>query len=149
MSNNFELGFTPEDEAQMLKLLPPKYADMRFKYPTAICNAIDFWDDKPLPTNYKPRYIEIYYADKADSPHIYFENGSVKYINLPPDVEQSQVIQVWIDGECRYIQLEGQIILNKLGNVQLPQLRVTASTIANSLQRKAEGRGQRAEGWKY
>ncbi|NMG09754.1 hypothetical protein [Brasilonema sp. UFV-L1] len=129
----FELGFTPEDEARMLQLLPPEYAALRFRYPNSICNAIDFWDDAPLPVNYKPKYIEIYYADKADSPHIYFENDFVKYINLPADVGQSQVIQVWIDGECSYVEVEKQIILNKLGNVQLPLPQVTATTIANSL----------------
>lgn len=129
----FELGFTPEDEARMLELLPPEHAAFRFKYPTAIWNATDCWDDTPLPPNYIPQYIEIYYCDKADSSHIYYENGSVKYINLPADVGQSQVIQVWIDGNCKYIEIEGQTILNKLGGVQLPLPQVTVTTIANSL----------------
>ena len=122
-----------EEEALIQSKLPPQFADMRHKYPNAVWNAADCWDDTPLPANYKPNRIEIYYADKADRPHIYFENGSVKYINLPADVRQKQVIQVWIDGECRYVEVEKQIILNKLGDVQLPQPKVTATTIANSL----------------
>ena len=123
----------PEEQALIQSKLPAQFADMRHKYPNAVWNAADCWDDAPLPANYKPNRIEIYYADNASRPHIYFENGSVKYINLPADVRQKQVIQVWIDGECSYVEVEGQIILNKLGNVQLPQPKVTANTIANSM----------------
>ena len=123
----------PEEQALIQSKLPPQFADMRHKYPNAVWNAADCWNDAPLPANYKPNRIEIYYADKADRPHIYFENGSVKYINLPAEVRLMQVIQVWIDGECRYVEVEKQVILNKLGNVQLPQPKVTANTIANSL----------------
>ena len=123
----------PEEEAFIISKLPPQFALLWHKYPNAIWNAADCWDDAPLPANYKPNRIEIYYADKAERPHIYFENGSVKYINLPADMRQSPVIQVWVDGECRYVEVEGQIILDKLGDVQLPQPKVTASTIANSL----------------
>ena len=123
----------PEEQVFIISRLPQKFALLRHKYPNAVWNAADCWDDAPLPANYKPNRIEIYYADNADRPHIYFENGSVKYINLPADVRQKQVIQVWIDGECRYVEVEKQVILNKLGNVQLPQPKVTANTIANSL----------------
>ena len=123
----------PEEEVFIISRLPVESAQLRHKYPNAVWNAADCWNDAPLPANYRPNRIEIYYADQADSPHIYFENGSIKYVNLPADIGQSQVIQVWIDGKCRYVEVEGQIILNKLGNVQLPQPKVTASTIANSL----------------
>ena len=123
----------PEEEVFIISRLPLELAQLRHKYPNAVWNAADCWNDAQLPANYKPNRIEIYYADQADSPHIYFENGSIKYVNLPADIGQSQVIQVWIDGKCRYVEVEGQIILNKLGEVQLPQPKVTASTIANSL----------------
>lgn len=123
----------PEEEALIQNKLPAQFALLQHKYPNAVWNAADCWDDAPLPANYKPNRIEIYYADNADSPHISYENGEVQYINLPADVGQSQVIQVWVDGLCRYIEVERQIILNKLGDVQLPQPKVTASTIANSL----------------
>lgn len=129
----------PDEIALIQSRLPVESAQLRHKYPNAVWNAADCWNDAPLPANYKPNRIEIYYADQADSPHIYFENDQVQYINLPADVNlpadigQSQVIQVWVDGECRYVEVEGQIILNKLGEVQLPQPKVTASTIANSM----------------
>ena len=109
----------PEEQVFIISRLPQKFALLRHKYPNAIWN--------------KPNRIEIYYADNASSPHIYFENDQVQYINLPAEVRQSPVIQVWIDGECRYVEVEKQVILNKLGNVQLPQPKVTASTIANSM----------------
>ncbi len=123
----------PEEETFIINNLPPQFALLQYKYPNAVWNAADCWNDAPLPANYKPNRIEIYYADQADGPHIHFENDSVQYINLPPDVGQSPVIQVWVDGNCRYVEVSGQIILNKLGDVQLPQPKVTASTIANSL----------------
>ena len=123
----------PEEEVFIISRLPQELAQLRHKYPNAVWNAADCWNDAPLPANYKPNRIEIYYADKADRPHIHFENDQVQYINLPADVRQSPVIQVWVDGECRYVEVEKQVILNKLGDVQLPQPKVTASTIANSM----------------
>ena len=123
----------PDEVAFIQSKLSPQSAQLRHKYPNAVWNAADCWDDAPLPTNYKPNRIEIYYADNADTPHISYGFGEVQYINLPPDVGQSQVIQVWIDGNCKYVEVEGQIILNKLADVQLPQPKVTATTIANSL----------------
>ncbi|MBD2774307.1 hypothetical protein [Iningainema tapete] len=123
----------PEEQALIVRKLPPQSAQLRYKYPNAIWNAADCWNDAPLPANYKPNRIEIYYADQALQPHIHFENDSVQYINLPADIGQSQVIQVWVDGKCSYVEVSGQIILNKLGGVQLPQPKVTASTIANSM----------------
>ena len=123
----------PEEETLIVRRLPQEFLHLRHKYPNAIWNAADCWNYAPLPADYKPTWIEIYYADNADSPHIYFENGSIKYVNLPADVGQSQVIQVWVDGSCRYVEVEGQIILNKLGDVQLSEPKVTATTIANSL----------------
>ena len=123
----------PDEVAFIQSKLSLEFALLRHKYPNAVWNAADCWDDAPLPANYKPNRIEIYYADSADTPHIHFENDQVQYINLPPNAGQSQVIQVWIDGNCKYVEVEGQIILNKLGDVQLPQPKVTATTIANSL----------------
>ena len=123
----------PDEVAFIQSKLSPQSAQLRHKYPNAIWNAADCWDDPTLPANYLPNRIYIYYGDNADTPHIHFENGEVQYINLPADIGQSQVIQVWIDGNCKYVEVEGQIILHKLGDMQLPQPKVTATTIANSL----------------
>ena len=123
----------PDEETFIINNLPLLSAQLRHKYPNAVWNAADCWDDDPLPADYKPNRIEIYYADNADTPHIHFENDQVQYINLPSNAGQSQVIQVWVDGNCKYVEVEGQIILNKLGDVQLPLPLVTATTIANSL----------------
>ncbi len=126
----------PDEVAFIISKLPLETAQLRHKYPNAVWNTADCWDDAPLPASYKPNRIEIYYADNADTPHIHFENDQVQYINLPPNAGQSQVIQVWIDGNCKYVEVEKQIILNKLGDVQLPQPKVTVNTIANSLRQR-------------
>ena len=76
----------PEEEVFIINRLPVELAQLRHKYPNAVWNAADCWNDAPLPANYKLNRIEIYYADQADSPHIYFENDQVQYINLPADV---------------------------------------------------------------
>ena len=88
----------PDEETFIINNLPLESAQLRYKYPNAVCHAADCWNDAPLPANYKPNRIEIYYAD---TPHISYENNQVQYINLSADIGQSQVIQVWIDGECK------------------------------------------------
>lgn len=44
----------PDEVALILSKLPPRLAQLRQKYPTAIWNAADCWDDAPLPSNYIP-----------------------------------------------------------------------------------------------
>ena len=57
----------PDEVAFIQNKLSPQSAQLRHKYPNAIWNAADCWDDAPMPASYKPNRIEIYYADNCSS----------------------------------------------------------------------------------
>ena len=77
MNANFELS---EWELEQLKRLPPKHQQFAERYPVAISNVIDRLDSPPLPEGYQPKWIDFYYFDEAEEPHISFVRGELQYI---------------------------------------------------------------------
>lgn len=98
----------------------------------SIINAADYWDEPPFPENYIPEFIEIYYED-ADSPHIFIVNGQLKDYNVANLPDTTNTLSVLIDDQWAYIQIEGNVILNRLGGVVLPDVLVSPSSLINSL----------------
>jgi hypothetical protein len=120
-----------EYEWQLLTKLPLDVAALVDNYHTDIINAAEFWNEPPFAENYIPEFIEIYYGD-AESPHIFIVNGELKDydVNL---LDNTKSISVLVDDQWAYIQIEGQVILNRLGGVVLPDVLVSPSTLINSL----------------
>jgi hypothetical protein len=120
-----------EYEWQLLTRLPLDVAALVDNYHTDIINAAEFWNEPPFAENYIPEFIEIYYGD-AESPHIFIVNGELKDydVNL---LDNTKSISVLVDDQWAYIQIEGQVILNRLGGVVLPDVLVSPSTLINSL----------------
>lgn len=67
-------------------------------------NVIDRLDSPPLPEDYQPKWIDFYYFDEADEPHISFVRGELEYIDLPENIAQSRLIHVQIDGAAAQIK---------------------------------------------
>jgi hypothetical protein len=118
-------------EYELLTRLPLDVAALVDNYHTDIINAAEFWNEPPFAENYIPEFIEIYYGD-AESPHIFIVNGELKDydVNL---LDNTKSISVLVDDQWAYIQIEGQVILNRLGGVVLPDVLVSPSTLINSL----------------
>lgn len=88
MNDDFELSSW---ELEQLKRLPPLHQQFAERYPVAISNVIDRLDSPPLPEGYKPKWIDFYYFDGAEEPHIAFVKGELKYINLPENIAESRI----------------------------------------------------------
>lgn len=121
-----------EYELQLLSKLPLDIAALVNNYHTDIINAAEFWDEPPFPVNYVPEFIEIYYGD-AESPHIFIVNGELQDYNVTNLPDNNKSISVLIDDQWAYVQIEGQVILNRLEGVILPDVLVSPSSLINSL----------------
>ncbi|BAZ02850.1 hypothetical protein NIES37_68630 [Tolypothrix tenuis PCC 7101] len=121
-----------EYELQLLSKLPLDIAALVKNYRTDIINAAEFWDEPPLTVNHVPEFIEIYYGD-AESPHIFIVNGELQDYNVTNLPDNTKSISVLIDDQWAYVQIEGQVILNRLGGVILPDVLVSPSSLINSL----------------
>jgi hypothetical protein len=115
----------PAEIGHIDSTLPPQFAALKDRYPYAIVNAADHWNQTPFPVGYVPHSIDIYYGDEVLGPDISIENGLLVSVRFPSEESaQSSVIQLDVDGRFAYIQIEGIVILNLLSNVVLPNVLV-------------------------
>ncbi len=112
---------TKQELEQIRKRLPLHIQAYKDKYPQCVYNTSEAWGAKPFPHGYIPESIDIYYADDPTGADIGFFEGklTVLKLNTPKDKD---VIKVSIDGEWAYIQAGGEVLLNRLGEVILPDI---------------------------
>ncbi|MBD2596049.1 hypothetical protein H6G74_17200 [Nostoc spongiaeforme FACHB-130] len=101
-------------------------------YRNSLMNAADYWDEPPFPENHIPEFIEVYYGD-ADSPHIFIVNGELQDYDVANLPDTSKTISVLVDDQWTYIEIEGKVILNRLGGAILPDILVSPSSLVDSL----------------
>jgi hypothetical protein len=135
MNDDFEFS---QWELEQLKRLPGKHQQFADRYPESIRNVLDRLDSPPLPKGYQPKWINFYYFDEAEEPHISFVGGELKYIDLPENIAESRLIHVQIDGSAAYIEIEREIVLNRLGGIKLPKAQITDQAIFNTLKWQLE-----------
>lgn len=98
----------------------------------SMINAAEYYNEPPFPDNYIPEFIEVYYQD-ADSPHIFIVKGQLKDYNVANLPDVTKTVSVLIDDEWAYVEVEGHVILNRLGGVILPDVLVNPSNLVDSL----------------
>lgn len=125
-TNNFN-----EYELGLLSKLPLDVVALAGKYRTDILNAGEFFDEPPFEDGYVPELIEIYYGD-AESSHVFVKDGILQEYNLIDLDSNSKSISVQIDSQWAYIEIEGQVILDRLGGVKLPEVIVNPAALTKS-----------------
>ena len=112
---------TERELAQIRKRLPLELQALKDKYPQCVYNVSEAWGASPFPHGYIPESVEIYYADDPSGADIGFFEGklTVFKLNMPKDKD---VIKVSIDCEWAYIQAGGKVLLDRLGEVILPDI---------------------------
>ena len=111
--------------------MPPDIVALSNKYPIEVLNAAEFLETPPLPDNYTPKIVEIYYAN-TESPGVFIKEGKLEnYVIREPDKDRN-LIAVMLDYEWTYIQIEGKVILNRLGGVILPDVLIDPKTLIHS-----------------
>lgn len=124
---------SPAQIEEINSKLPTQFATLKDKYPSAIYNAAEAWDLSPYPEGYVPKTIEVYYEDDANGPAMSIDNGKLTYIELEDPVANPVMILMEIDAHPAYIQLEGRVILNRIGGALLPAVAVNAEVLLQSV----------------
>ncbi len=112
---------TERELAQIRRRLPRDIQAYKDKYPQCVYNTSEAWGASPFPHGYVPEEISIYYSDNTNGSDITFREGKIVVfkINSPKDKD---VIKVSIDDEWAYIQVGGKVLLDRLGEVILPDI---------------------------
>lgn len=113
-----------EQELQRIKKVLPKQIQKFAKdYPQAVYNVAEAWKLKPYPHGHIPEEIAIYYADDPTGvgADIIFDNGKLVVFRVEPPKDKD-VIKVSIDDEWAYIQVGSHVLLDRLGDIILPDM---------------------------
>ena len=112
---------TERELEQIRRRLPRDIQAYKDKYPQAVYNVSEAWGASPFPHGYIPESISIYYSDDPSGTDIAFQNGKLRNFDLEPSKDKD-VIKVSIDDEWAYIQVGGKVLLDRLGEVILPDI---------------------------
>lgn len=111
---------SPYEISEIEKKLPPQFAVLKDKYPNTIASVAESWDEPPYPEGYTPDVIEIYYEDDGQS-GFDIKNGEITLIRIEDVPVSPHLIHLFIDDETAYVQIEGKVILNRIGGAILPE----------------------------
>ncbi len=113
----------PAQIEEIDSILPPQFARLRDKYPLTIYNISEVWDLPSHPAGYVPQFIDIYYEDcSGRQPAIKIKDGKLTYVELSDPVTDPTLIYLTIEDDPAYVQIEGRVILNRLGGTVLPDV---------------------------
>lgn len=113
------------EEQQIYQNLPPQLAALKSKYPSAVYNAASSQHLLPLAPDTKPKLINIYYGEDDNDtylPNISLKDGKLDLLCLTEECVNNPVIQIEVDSIWVYVEIEKQILLNRLGGLELPKV---------------------------
>lgn len=119
------ITLSPYEEQQIEQNLPSQLAALKSKYPSAVYNAASAQHLPPLAPDIKPKLINIYYGEEDNDtylPNISFKDGKLDFLYLIEECVDNPVIQVEADSNWIYIEVEQQILLDRLGDLELPKI---------------------------
>lgn len=90
-------------------------------YPNATLNAEEFINVPPFIAGYQAKEIEVFFGDSAENTTYYYRNGEWVDVNLE-NIDDESVIQISIDDQWAYIQAENEVLLDRMGGVELPEM---------------------------
>lgn len=119
------ITLSPYEEQQIHQKLPPQLAALKSKYPSAVYNAASAQHLLPLAPDIKPKLINIYYGEEDNDtylPNISLKDGKLDFLYLTEECVNNPVIQIEADSNWIYIEVEQQILLDRLGDLELPKI---------------------------
>ncbi len=104
--------------------LPPQFAALKNRYPTAVAAAAEYWDVTPYPGGYIPETIEFFYSEDRSIPfpHAIVKDGVLTHIEPMVITAVDNMVGFSIDDHPAYVRVEGRVILNRIDNVLLPEV---------------------------
>ena len=102
-----------------IKKLPFQIQLLAQKYPNSIASAALDWDLPPLSSSDPITEISVYFTDSSEEPDILI-NHQRELEDFMMTIGSDDVLCISISGYWAYIQLEGEVILDRIGNLKLP-----------------------------
>ena len=121
-----------EYELEQLSKLPKDIAALAHKYKIDIVNAGEVWGEPAFSPGYNPSSIQIYYGSEKE-PSISTLDGKLDEYNVSEPDDKLKSLAVMFDGQWGYIQVEGKVIIDRLGGVIFPEVIIEPSTLIQSI----------------
>jgi hypothetical protein len=116
----------PYEEKVIRENLPPHHAALKAKYPSAVYNAASAQNLPTLSSDYIPQVISLCYGEETnewDVPNLSFIDGDLDLIYMTEACASYTVLQIFVDGFCAYVEIERQILLDRTGDLVLPDIK--------------------------
>ncbi len=91
------------------------------QYSNAVSNAEEYINTPPFAMGYKAKEIEVFFGDRPIDSTYHYRDGKWFSIKLE-NIEKEPVIQILIDSQWAFIQVESKVLLNRIGDIELPVL---------------------------
>ena len=91
------------------------------QYYNAASNAEEYINVPPFALGYKAKEIEVFFGDSPIDSTYHYREGKWFNINLE-NIEEEPVIQILIDSQWAFIQVENKVLLDRIGGIELPVL---------------------------
>lgn len=118
-----------EVQLEEIARLPASIQNLRFRYPISVSNAATAYNLPLLTSSDVAKSVEVYYSEAAEEADWFIYNGITIHFDpkLPLDPFH---VRLKVNGDWAYIQIEGQKILDRLGNIKFPN---AASEVSKTL----------------
>ena len=113
----------PFFRSQVEEYLPEKFWHLFDDFPSSLVSAaVSIADgEEPFDPGYEARRIEVYFGDYNHRAHLRFEEGELVQNNMHLKPELTECIKIVVDDVDAYIQVGGEVILDILGGMPLPE----------------------------
>ena len=91
------------------------------QYFNAASNADEYINAPPFAIGYKAKEIEVFFGDSPIDSTYHYRDGKWFSINLE-NIEEEPIIQILIDSQWAFIQVEDKVLLDRIGEIELPNL---------------------------
>lgn len=111
-----------------IKKLPQEFQLLAQKYPNSIASAALDWDKPHLSQSDPITEISVYYTDDGEDPDI-FINNQRELEDFITNIPSDNILCISVSGHWAYIELEGKVVLDRIGSFRLPPVVVTPKVI--------------------
>lgn len=124
-----------DSEKEQIAHAFPALADAIDLYPQALYSAYEGMSLPPLKAEYLPQTVELYLAagDVESDPAIAIVGNTVTELALDLIPDNPVTTMLSIDGNWAFVQIAQSVVLDRLGDVVLPDALVSEDTILQTL----------------
>jgi hypothetical protein len=108
-----------QEVLELISKLPKEIQQFKDKYSFVINELVSEYWEPPFPKGYLPKEIFVVFSNEKYFSTILFLDGQFRLfdLELPPEIK---CIEVFIDDQLGYVQIENIVALNRIDGVVFP-----------------------------